>query len=133
MTPREAFDKLVAEHRWSEDTLKVWWRAGCRCEYCNADLIASSDVYFRGAHIDHIVPGNGNHLDNLALACVSCNLLKRATHQNSGASGATDRGALIVAAKRIIQERRKAADDRLASAMPLLRALLAAPQDAPGP
>lgn len=27
-------------------------------------------------HIDHIIPGAGDHPDNLALACASCNLSK---------------------------------------------------------
>ena len=27
-------------------------------------------------HVDHILPGGGNHPDNLALACASCNLAK---------------------------------------------------------
>jgi len=27
-------------------------------------------------HIDHILPGYGDHPDNLALACASCNLAK---------------------------------------------------------
>jgi len=50
-------------------------RAGNRCEYCHLPQAA----FRRGFHIEHIVArqhGGSTSLDNLALACWSCNLKK---------------------------------------------------------
>lgn len=63
---------------WSRQTLAVWLRADCKCEYCGCDLLASDDQYLYGSHVDHIVPGAGDDLENLALACKTCNFIKRA-------------------------------------------------------
>lgn len=52
-------------------------RAGHRCEYCG---LAERDVYIPH-HIDHIRPkqhGGNDSLENLAVACQSCNLKKGA-------------------------------------------------------
>ncbi len=102
-------------------------RAGFRCEYCGANLLLSSDVYFLGAHLDHIAPrggGGGDGLDNLALACAPCNYLKRRADPRTGLSGPLTRDQLVQAAARIVAERRRAAKARLEAAMPFLRALL---------
>lgn len=61
---------------WSRETLAVWRRAGHKCEYCGADLLAFVDDYLYGSHVDHIVPGAGNDPENLALACKMCNFVK---------------------------------------------------------
>lgn len=129
MTPNQAKAELIAHHGWSRETLEVWCRAGFRCEYCPENLLKSSDAYFRGGHIDHIVPGGGDHLDNLALACAPCNYLKRGTDPRVGGSGIPTRDALISAAKRIIEDRRRAANARLEQAMPFLRVLGAPEQN----
>lgn len=50
-------------------------RAAGRCEYCRAP----EQVFNFTFEVEHIVPrsaGGGHHLDNLALACESCNLYK---------------------------------------------------------
>jgi hypothetical protein len=50
-------------------------RAGNRCEYCHLPQAA----FRRGFHTEHIVArqhGGSANLDNLALACWSCNLKK---------------------------------------------------------
>jgi hypothetical protein len=66
VTTDEAVTELTKKHGWSANTLAVWRRAGFRCEYCGANLLLSSDVYFLGAHLDHIAPrGGGDGLDNL--------------------------------------------------------------------
>jgi hypothetical protein len=51
-------------------------RAGNRCEYCQLPQHLSPIAQLQ---IEHIVPrkhGGGDHLDNLALACIDCNLAK---------------------------------------------------------
>jgi hypothetical protein len=57
--------------------VKIVQRAGNRCEYCRLSQRGQEATF----HVDHIVPvaasGEG-HLDNLALACVSCSLRKGA-------------------------------------------------------
>jgi hypothetical protein len=53
-------------------------RAGERCEYCHAP----ERVFNFAFEVEHILPrsaGGGDALDNLALACESCNLYKSDT------------------------------------------------------
>src|SRR5215813_5528597 len=51
-------------------------RAGNRCEYCQ---LHQDDSPLASLHIEHIVPkkhGGLDTIDNLALACIDCNLHK---------------------------------------------------------
>jgi len=51
-------------------------RAGNRCEYCRTH---QDDSPLSTLQIEHIIPrkhGGSDHLDNLALACLECNLHK---------------------------------------------------------
>ena len=51
-------------------------RAGNACEYCH---LHQRDSPLASLHLEHIVPkvhGGDSDLDNLALACVDCNLHK---------------------------------------------------------
>jgi 5-methylcytosine-specific restriction endonuclease McrA len=51
-------------------------RAGNRCEYCQ---LHQDDSPLAVLHVEHIVPrfhGGSDELDNLALACIDCNLHK---------------------------------------------------------
>jgi 5-methylcytosine-specific restriction endonuclease McrA len=55
---------------------RVRKRAGNRCEYCH---LRQEDSPLTSLHIEHIIPkvhGGGDDLDNLALACIDCNLHK---------------------------------------------------------
>jgi 5-methylcytosine-specific restriction endonuclease McrA len=55
---------------------RVRERAGNRCEYCRLEQI---DSPLAALHIEHIIPkihGGTDDLENLALACVDCNLHK---------------------------------------------------------
>lgn len=59
------------------DKARVRKRARQRCEYCRLRQV---DSPLAPLHIEHIVPkahGGGDDLDNLALACIDCNLHKR--------------------------------------------------------
>lgn len=51
-------------------------RAGNRCEYCQ---LRQDDSPLASLHIEHVVPkkhGGSDDIDNLALACIDCNLHK---------------------------------------------------------
>jgi len=55
---------------------RVRQRAGNRCEYCH---VHQEDSPLAVLHIEHIVPrahGGTDDLDNLASACIDCNLHK---------------------------------------------------------
>jgi 5-methylcytosine-specific restriction endonuclease McrA len=55
---------------------RVRKRAGNRCEYCQ---LRQEDSPLATLHIEHIIPKSHNgsdNLDNLALACIDCNLHK---------------------------------------------------------
>lgn len=51
-------------------------RAGNRCEYCQ---LHQDDSPLAALHIEHILPkkhGGSDNINNLALACIDCNLHK---------------------------------------------------------
>ncbi|MFM9062115.1 MAG: HNH endonuclease [Pirellula sp.] len=55
---------------------RVRERADDRCEYCG---LHQSQSPLATLHIEHIIPkkhGGSNNFDNLALACIDCNLRK---------------------------------------------------------
>ena len=55
---------------------RVRERAGNRCEYCQ---LHRDDSPLAALHIEHVVPrvhGGTDDLENLALACIDCNLHK---------------------------------------------------------
>jgi hypothetical protein len=57
-------------------------RAGFRCEYCGLHQDQSP---LAALHVEHILPrkhGGSDDLDNLALACIDCNL-----HKGSNVAG----------------------------------------------
>ena len=47
-------------------------RAGGCCEYCQTCEVNIGQAM----HLEHIIPGGGDRLDNLCLACPNCNLSK---------------------------------------------------------
>ncbi|HEY2827882.1 MAG TPA: HNH endonuclease [Pirellulales bacterium] len=55
---------------------QVRTRAGDACEYC---ALRQEHSPLASLHVEHIIPrkhGGGDSLDNLALACIDCNLAK---------------------------------------------------------
>src|SRR6476646_7183109 len=55
---------------------RVRERAGNRCEYCK---LHQEDSPLAALHVEHIIPrvhGGTDRLENLALACIDCNLHK---------------------------------------------------------
>lgn len=61
---------------WAETVRRVHERAAFQCEYCQT----GQRVTGQAMHVEHISPGGGDDLENLALSCATCNLSKaRAT------------------------------------------------------
>jgi len=62
-------------------------RAGDRCEYCQ---LPQEDSPLAVLHIEHLLPkihGGTDDMENLALACIDCNLHKAATTGRGMAAG----------------------------------------------
>ncbi len=60
---------------WNEIAVEVQRRAESRCEYCRMHQSLQGATF----HIEHIYPicrGGSSELNNLTLACLSCNLHK---------------------------------------------------------
>lgn len=115
---------LLPRGDWSQDTLEVWLRAKGFCEYCGKDLQRSSDDFYHGYNIDHVMPaskeGHSNP-ENYALACRTCNLIKRdflSPHEQTNAS----RDELIERAKEHIQRKRQQNEERMKADLRRLRA-----------
>jgi 5-methylcytosine-specific restriction endonuclease McrA len=119
MDEEQIIQQLV-DHKWRRRTIEVWRRANFRCEYCDKNLIEYSDDYYFGAHVDHIVPGAGDLPDNLALACTSCNFIKRKRRFDDNGS-VTSRAAIIERAAAHIRDIRQRNDKRLAADLALFR------------
>lgn len=82
---------------------RVRSRAGHRCEYCH---LRQEDSPLARLHIEHIIPkkhGGTNQEQNLALACIDCNL-----HKGSNLTGIDPRTGEIC---RLFHPRRQRWDD----------------------
>lgn len=102
---------LVREYGFWRHALEYQERAGFRCEYCDADLLANVDVYHGLWARDHIIPrkaGGPDSLENFALACSFCNQIKRDWDPRTDPQVADDAGrdALVAATRRYVRERR---------------------------
>jgi hypothetical protein len=120
MTRDEVIAKLAKD--WHYQTIEIWRRARYKCEYCGKSLIANPDDYLFDAHLDHVVPGEGNDLNNYALSCKACNYIKRAFDHRL-AVGPNTRDALIARAAGRIADRREWNKGRLAEDLKLLKQL----------
>ena len=121
MTPEEARNELIRNHGWVGTTLGIWLSANGHCEYCDLDLLSSSDIYFHGGHLDHILPGAGDDLNNMALACAACNRMKRRFDASLQTESAASRADLIRVAAGHIRLMRARDEERLQAALVLLR------------
>lgn len=73
--PDEIAEAIAKELRWGPLNCDAGVRANFCCEYCKRDMLASLEAYYSW-ELDHIVPGGGNDIENIALACRTCNHLK---------------------------------------------------------
>lgn len=62
----------MSELPWAATVRLVYERARNCCEYCQT----CQDTNGQSMHVEHIHPDGGDSLENLCLACPSCNLSK---------------------------------------------------------
>jgi len=103
MTPDEARRVLVEELDWPAWMVDLGIRTDLRCEYCGRDLLADVDACDCWQK-EHVVPDGNEEMSNLAIACRTCNFIKRNTDPRA-ASTAHDRDSLVAAAAAIVAER----------------------------
>ena len=96
---------------WSFEAAYIGLRAGFRCEYCGRPLLRSVEDYDAWQN-DHVRPQSrtdptaaADYANNWALACKTCNFIKRHTTPN-GAEGVVERDALVKLYREVITERR---------------------------
>ena len=105
----EDLPRLAMSINWHDWEKRVFLRAKGHCEYCNKNMMESSDTFYHFRNFDHIQPNGINDDDNMAVACRACNNMKRHT----SIIGNT-RDERIAYAKKLIQELRERNDRRLA-------------------
>jgi len=69
--------KSKNEPTWDEIRYEVFYRDQGNCKYCGVDLATSYSAHGT-FQADHMIPqsiGGGDELENLKLACASCNVL----------------------------------------------------------
>ena len=115
---RTALNKLG----WPEWMLDLGIRANFHCEYCDKDMLADVDSY-DGWQKDHIVPDGSDDVSNLAIACKTCNFIKRNSDPRPLAKG-EDRDSLVAAARQIVSERRAKKEETLQKTKSAVEALL---------
>lgn len=119
---RNAATEVLLAKGWSRETLAIWIRAKGCCEYCGKDLQAHADDYLFGFNIDHVIAasiGGPDHLDNYALACRACNLIKRNRDFRNGEPN-SGRDVIIARAREYIAAQREINHARLQEVLPLL-------------
>lgn len=122
MNAEQAVQSLLNDHHWSRVSLEMCTRARFKCEYCGRDYLSSSDTHLYGFETDHVIPrskGGTDDFENLALACIPCNRIKRHTVPNPDLVGQS-RAELVAAARSYIERLRKRNDERLAAVRSLL-------------
>jgi len=117
-------EELQRFFRFGEWNAKRGLQTGCRCEYCDRDLLASFNDY-DAWQIDHVVPsskGGKHEYENMAVCCKTCNFLKR----DYFPIGET-RDERVSDARRHIQELRAAREAELVRIRELVRGLSVSP------
>ncbi len=99
--PGELAELIRSNMDWGPMNSEAADRANFCCEYCG-DCLLDSVVLYYSWEIDHIVPGAGDDLENIALACRTCNHLKH-TYPPEGGT----REDRLKDAKRKVMERRE--------------------------
>ncbi len=107
----EEYAATIAERLpdWSKEAAFLGLRSGFRCEYCERYLLTSVEDYDAWQN-DHVLPrsrgGSENLMINGALACKTCNFIKRHT-KPAWADATKSRDELVRLYREMIQERRK--------------------------
>ena len=90
---------------YAEEWAEVCERAGYKCEYCDKDMHDSLDNYCLKEN-DHINPKGAEDVDNYALSCRVCNMLKRNWNPADEVGEGACRDKLIQAVRRELKKRR---------------------------
>lgn len=117
---------LVNQYGWSQDQIDAGIRAGFKCEYCSRDLLASVDD-FDSWQCDHIIPttkGGCNGLDNYAIACKTCNFIKRNWIFNENIKNAFNRSKYLDDIRQHILKERSIKQKRLDEMRKLINKLI---------
>jgi hypothetical protein len=66
---------------WPPEVLAIWLRYGCRCAYCDRDLLESRGIAYCFSDREHVLPkckypSLESDLANLVVACAACNTIK---------------------------------------------------------
>ena len=106
MTRNEVLE-MLRPWGWSAEAVDLGIRADFRCEYCDRDLIASVTDY-DAWQVDHILPrvDQRDEFWNLALACKTCNFLKRHSITTTPIDPKNARRHAIGVVSEMIKERR---------------------------
>jgi len=123
----KGISKLVSEHGWDDKSVRLGIRAHFRCEYCGRYLLRSVDDY-DAWQIDHIAPKSGDvdvddDCDNLAIACKTCNFMKRDWKPDPSALSTGSREEKIQVIGAHVLELRKKKEVRLQQIRHLARCL----------
>ncbi len=105
MTRQEIVETLVRDLKWNRKALDLAIRADFKCEYCDRCLLQTVEDY-DALQIDHIVPDEGDGAENLAVACKTCNFIKRRLNPAKSREDA-DRGVLIERSREYVAKIRK--------------------------
>ena len=102
-------DALRQTGKWGLDQLFLGFRADFKCEYCGLDFFSSVGAYKLWQQ-DHIDRHAGDHLENLALACLVCNVKLKNRWTPSAWQGMTrsekikDARAYVIGQRKLVQE-----------------------------
>lgn len=119
MKHEEFIEKLIAMG-WSRETVRLGIRASFRCEYCDRYLLGSIEDYHTW-QVEHIIPvskGGSEDLDNKAIACEACNLMKRVNLPEGDT-----RAERLRSARHLIYEKRKRKQEELDELLHLVHEL----------
>ena len=110
---------------WSKEAAFLGLRAGFRCEYCSRNLLTSVEDYDAWQN-DHVLPrsrgGSEDLMINGALACKTCNFIKRHT-KPVWAHASKSRDELVRLYGELIAERRQKKQVKLDNIRDLLAQL----------
>ena len=128
MTPKDEAKQQLLANGFSAEQILYAERAGFKCEYCDRDLLASVDDY-DAWQLDHIYPVSKEGSDdslNMAVACKTCNSMKRAACPPNRKPPSTEdeRARLIEWGRDLIAEKRTQKQLKVAKIRCLARALL---------
>lgn len=100
--------------KWPRIDLEIWLRDGCRCVYCDRDLLADFGITYCLYTYDHLLPVSKypalkDFRWNKVLACRHCNFWKGRLDPAEANIPATEdsRDRLIERARAYIQDRQK--------------------------